>query len=348
MSLDELLQTAERLVDDGFTPACQLAVARDGELIAFETFGGATNSTRFCCFSATKPIVASLVWQLIADGSVDVRRPVAHYVEEFGANGMDGVTVEQVLLHTAGFPNAFMEPTEGADPERRRKRFLTWQLEWEPGTRFEYHSLSAHWVLADIIERTTGRDFRDALEQRVCRPLGLPRVLGIPPDDQHDIADGVRIGPPPADELVDLMSFNRADVRAAGVPGGGGILTAATMARFYQALMHDPGGVWDREVLTDATSNVRCRFEDPLLHVSANRTIGLVVAGVDGLHQFRYGIFGDGNSPRAFGHAGAYCQVAWADPESGISFAFAKNGYDSDMFADVVRVLPLSNLAAAL
>ena len=139
MSLDELLGTAKGLVDAGFTPVCQAAVACDGDLIAFETFGAATNDNRFCCFSATKPIVASLMWLLIADGRLDVQRPVADYVDEFGGNGLDVVTVEQVMLHTAGFPNAAMNAVEGADPEQRRKRFSTWTLEWEPGSRFEYH-----------------------------------------------------------------------------------------------------------------------------------------------------------------------------------------------------------------
>src|SRR4051812_14009857 len=75
LSLDELIGTARALVDDGYTPACQLAVARGGDLVAFETFGTADEHTRFSCFSATKPIVASLMWLLIADGAVDVARP---------------------------------------------------------------------------------------------------------------------------------------------------------------------------------------------------------------------------------------------------------------------------------
>src|SRR5947209_8296918 len=83
VSMDELLVSAKGLVDDGSTPACQLAVARDGALLAFETFGAADEHTRFSCFSATKPIVASLVWLLIGDGAVDVRRPVVEYVDEF-------------------------------------------------------------------------------------------------------------------------------------------------------------------------------------------------------------------------------------------------------------------------
>ena len=173
MSLDELVASAQALVERGATPACQVAVARDGRLLCFETFGAATNRTRFMVFSATKPIVASAVWVLIGDGLLDVDRPVAHYIPEFATNGKEVVTVEQVMLHTAGFPNAPMDPVEGGDTVTRVKRFTEWQLEWEPGTRFEYHALAAHWVLAELIERLSGDDFRDFLETRVCAPTGL-------------------------------------------------------------------------------------------------------------------------------------------------------------------------------
>ena len=67
-SVDELLTTASSDVESGAVPACQIAVARDGEIVAFDTFGDATDTTRFCIFSATKPIVASAIWLLIADG----------------------------------------------------------------------------------------------------------------------------------------------------------------------------------------------------------------------------------------------------------------------------------------
>jgi CubicO group peptidase (beta-lactamase class C family) len=125
-------------------------------------------------------------------------------------------------------------------------------------------------------------------------------------------------------------------------------MSAATMARFYQALLHNPGGLWDAALLDDVKTNIRCTLPDPLMNVAANRTIGLVLAGDDGMHQFRYGMFGRDVSPGTFGHAGAYCQVAWADPATGISFSFLKNGWDTDMFGDAVRVLQLSDLASAL
>jgi CubicO group peptidase (beta-lactamase class C family) len=350
VTIAQVLERARALVDDGHTPACQVAVARDGKVVCFETFGAATNDTRFMVFSATKPIVASAMWVLIGEGLVDVSRPVAHYIPEFATNGKEVVTVEQVMLNTAGFPNAPMDPVEGADPVPRVKRFTEWTLEWEPGTRFEYHALSAHWVLAELIERLGACDFRDYIETRVCAPLGLPLLLGVPEEDQTDIAEGVRTGDAlPANTAgVDTMKFNDPAVRAAGVPGGGGIMTAATMARFYQALLHNPTGLWDEVVLADATTNIRCTLPDPLMNVPCNRSLGLVLAGDDGLHQFRYAMFGKSNSPNAFGHAGAHSQVAWADPATGISFAFLKNGLPTDLLADAVDILPLSDLASQL
>jgi CubicO group peptidase (beta-lactamase class C family) len=351
VNFDPVLEAARKVVDDGATPACQLAIARDGEVVCFETFGAATNNSRFCVYSATKPIVASAVWLLIGEGLLEPSRPVAHYIPEFATNGKQIVTVEQVLLHTAGFPNAPMDPIEGSDTVTRVKRFTEWRLEWEPGSRFEYHALAAHWVLAELIDRLSGHDFRDYVETRVCAPNGLPRVLGLHAEEQDDIAPGVALGTAPADSpipTVDTEILNRPDVRAAGVPGGGAIMTAATMARFYQALLYDPNRVWNADVLRDAKTNVRCSFPDPLMQVAANRSIGLVLAGDDGLHQFRYGMFGKDNSPGSFGHAGAHSQVAWADPATGISFSFLKNGLQADMMADALNVIPITDAAAAL
>ena len=345
-TIRELLDLARSDVESGWLPSCQLAVARDGELVAFETFGAAGNDTRYCIFSCTKPIVASAVWLLIGDGSLDVSRPVAEYVPEFETNGKRSITVEQVMLHTAGFPNAEMSFVAGAEAEARRARFAAWELEWEPGTRFEYHATSAHWVLADIIERVSGLDFRDFVEQRVCKPLGLPRLLGIPEAEQHDIAPLVEIGDGPRDTLI--MSLDAPVARAAGVPGGGAIMHAADLAMFYQAVMRDPDGVWDAGVLRDAKSNIRCVFPDPLLQVPVNRTLGLVLAGDDGQHFMRYGSFGPANSPRSIGHGGAHMQVGWGDPATGLSFAYCTNGIDSDVMREAVRGLRLSDLAAAL
>lgn len=345
-TIDQLFGQAQGQVDAGHVPACQVAVGHGGRIVAFRTFGDATDTTRFCVFSATKPIVASVVWLLLGDGLADPYDPIGRYVPELAAAGLGAVTLEQVLLHTGGFPHAPMTETEGADPTRRRERFATWSLEWEPGTRFEYHPASAHWVLADVIDRLTGRDYRDVLEHRVCLPLGLPRVLGLAASAQDDVARLVAVGPDAQAE--ESLRFNGVDVRLAGNPGGGAFMTAADLALFYQGLLHNPGGLWDEAVLHDVTTKVRCTFDDPLLGVSVNRTRGLVLAGGDGNHQLRYAIFGRGCSPGSFGHAGAHGQVAWADPASGLSFVYLANAIDADMMRPGIRANALATTAADL
>jgi CubicO group peptidase (beta-lactamase class C family) len=340
----ELVDLARRDVDRGRIPACQLAVAREGEVVLFETVGAATDATRFCAFSATKPIVASVMWLLIGDGLLDVSLPVAHYIPEFATNGKDVVTVEQVMLHTGGFPSAHIGDTEGRDA--RLTRFGQWRLEWEPGSRFVYHPTQAHWVLAELIERLGGGDFRDVVEDRVCRPLGLPRLLGIPVGDQDGIAELIPVGPSDPDRTG--LRHNDPAVRAAGIPGGGAILTAADLALFYQALLHNPGGLWDAAVLADATSVIRCTLTDPLMGVPANRSLGLVIAGDDGQHVMRYGGFGQACSPGTFGHAGAFMQIGWADPATGLSFAYLSNALEPDQMKAGARGIRLAGLAAEL
>src|SRR5687768_17583013 len=96
--LDELRARVRREVDEGLLPSCQWALARNGRLAAFETVGDATNDTRFVIFSATKAFVAAAVWQLIGEGAIEVERPVTDYIPEFGTNGKEGITVEQVML----------------------------------------------------------------------------------------------------------------------------------------------------------------------------------------------------------------------------------------------------------
>jgi CubicO group peptidase (beta-lactamase class C family) len=141
-----------------------------------------------------------------------------------------------------------------------------------------------------------------------------------------------------------LLSFNQPDVRAVGVPGGGGVATAADLALYYQALLHDPAGIWKPEVLADATGSVRNTFPD-YLGTPANRTRGLVVAGDDGRSHLRG--MGHTVSARAFGHNGAGGQIAFADAESGISFSYLTNGLDQHQLREWRRTSALASRAAA-
>ena len=352
-AIDALLARARRDVDDGSLPSCQVAVGWDGAIVAAETFGAPADS-RYVVFSVTKALTAASVWLLLGEGSLRPETVVADVVPELQAPGMDAVTVEHLLTHTAGFPRAPMSPLEGADPGRRRARFATWRLDWPPGSRTEYHPTSAHWVLADLVERTSGVDHRDFFRSRIAEPLGLSALrLGVGPADQADVLDVTIVGGrAPARGLGSdvaetaetyLLRFNDPKVRAAGVPGAGAVGTAADVALLYQAFLHNPGGLWDTGVLADATGRVRNELVDPLINVPANRTLGLVVAGGDGSATLRQ--FGRSVGPRAFGAAGVGGQTAWADPDTGLSFCYLTNGLEADVVASWTRSAKLATLA---
>jgi len=361
--VDLLLERARREIDEGLLPSCQLALAVDGEVVVDQCFGDSNVDTRYVIFSCTKGIVAGAVWLAFGDGILDPTQKVADVIPEFGTNGKDVVTVEQLLLHTSGFPRAPMGPDVWGDRTKRLDRYSKWRLNWEPGSRMEYHATSAHWVLADLIEQASGQDYRRFVAERITEPLGLKGMaLGAPVDDQAGIATLVPAGEPPDPDEVErlfgvreiplgevteeaLLHFNEPETRAVGVPGGGAVSRASDVALYYQALLHNDGDLWNTAILRDGTSVVRNTFPDPLIGaVPANRTRGLVVAGDDGKSAFRG--FGRTGSGRAFGHMGAGGQVAWADPATGLSFCYLTNGMDANLLRSGRRGTSLSSKAA--
>ena len=360
--IDALLTRAQQEIDSGLLPSCQLAIARNGEVELFEAFGNATTDTDYVVFSATKAFVASLVWVLIGEGLIDVSKRVVDYIPEFAPNGKDVITVEQVMLHTSGFPHAPLGPGAWETRDGRVEKMAKWKLNWEPDSTYEYHPSSAHWVLVEIIDRVTGGDYRALVEERITRPAGITRrVLGAAVGEQTNVAFMESVGEEatpdeleaalgirelPVNEVTHeaLLLFNAPEARAVGSPGGGGTMTAAELALFYQALLHNRAGVWKPEILEDATSRVRNNKPDRWTRVPANRGLGVVIAGDDGKANRRG--FGHTQSPRTFGHNGAGGQIAWADPESGLSFAYVTNGLDHHILRQGRRGIGLSSRAA--
>jgi CubicO group peptidase (beta-lactamase class C family) len=366
VKLEALLARAKRDVDQGIVPSCQLALARNGKLAAFETFGRATmggseqratNDTLYSIFSSTKAIVGVACWALIEEGLLRIEERVAEIIPEFGTNGKEQITVEQTMLHIAGFPLAPMGPRDWGTRESRLAKMASWRLNWEPGSRFEYHATSAHWVLAEIIERRTGKDFRVYIRERLLDPMQLDNLyIGLPDSEQGRVADCRYMGPPEpppggwGEVTPDaILRFNEPEQRKVGVPGGGGIARAGDMALFYDALVNG-GMAWNGvRILKPETiaygTQVRTKeyHVDPLLGHPINRGLTVMVAGGDGKAHMRS--FGHNNPAGAFGHAGAGGQLAWCDPGTGISFCYLTDGHLPDLIASGRKGVALNSLA---
>ena len=362
--LAALVARARQEVDEGLLPAAQVALARDGRLVCFETFGDADNNSLFCIFSATKAITSAAAWLLIQEGKLDTSRKVIDVIPEFGSHGKDAVVIEQLFTHTAGFPSAPFRPTDWFDHKRRLERFEQWKLNWPVGDRFEYHPTSSMWVIAEIIERLSGRPYDAFVRERIAEPLGLPDLwVGLPVTEHDRVVDCCHTGDPltsedyarlgvpepPVTEVTEeaILSFNRSDIRQVPTPGGGGIMSAAELALLYQALISGKSitgeTLWTRATLAMARTVISQGYVDLLTGVPVSRALGVVVAG-DKRRNLRG--FGHTNSESAFGHGGAGGQIAWGDPGTGISLGYCTNAHDRNPIRMGRRGVSISNRAA--
>ena len=357
-AIDALELRIQVEIDSGRSGAAQYALAL-GDQVITGTFGDATAHHRFVIFSATKTFSAMALLPHLADGSLELTAQVARYIPEFAEQGKGEVTVLQLLTMQGGFPQAPMTRDRWGTSEGRRVQFAEWRLDWPAGTRTEYHPVSAHWVIGELLETLTGRPYVDVIHERVTAPADAPPLLGPAGDGpvvtvratgahpgnspvavaemaevygRNDLVPQVTIGPEA------LLSMNHPLVQAAGIPGGGGRTRAEDAVRVYRSFLRD-----DSPWMRDAIGVVRNGSVNVSDGVPACRTIAGVVGGEDGYHRHRW----YPSAPRSFGHAGAGGQLCWCDPATGLSFSFLHDTLHGDPRVDFLRSAELNELALA-
>ena len=346
--LAELDRVIRRHIDEGRYPGAQIAVARHGKLALFRTYGHARDGvpakpeTMFLLFSQTKVLTTAAVWSLVEEGALSFSDKVADHLPEFAAHGKADITLFDVATHQAGYPSADVTHETWTDHALMRQQVCDFRPEWPVGTRLHYHARAAHLTLAMVIESVTGRDYRDIIRERVITPLGIGDELyiGVPAEAQSRCAD--TLGPnsePPRD--------NSAEMRAAGLPSGGGFGTARAMQAFYQMMLHGGklGAVRQfsprliQFVTRDWTGE---RPDEAMTGIPMHRGLGPHVRG----NSSRIRGLGLMAHPSTFGHGGAGTSYSWADPDSGVSFTYLTNFVQPDPWHSA-RLDRISNLVHA-
>ncbi|HEX6081997.1 MAG TPA: serine hydrolase domain-containing protein [Methylomirabilota bacterium] len=355
-SLDRLQELITRHLAEGRYPGAQIAVARDGKLAFVRTFGDARleparvparEDTLWLLYSNTKVITAAAVWVLAEQGALRFTDRVADHVPGFEANGKGDITIVQLLSHQGGFPNADVPKATWEDHELLRRAVCGFTLEWTPGSRVFYHGRAAHWVAAVLIEALTKTDYRAFIREQVIEPLGLGDELFVGlPDARHDRAADMHEPAAAGGGQVRRADENNPEFRRAGTPGGGGYATARAMAAFYQMLA--AGGtlngrrLFSPRMIQYVTRSVTGSRVDDYMGMPMHRALGPHVRGttetIRGLGSIA--------SPRTFGHGGVGSSYCWADPDSGVSFAYLTNSRVPDPWHSA-RLDVISNTAHA-
>jgi CubicO group peptidase (beta-lactamase class C family) len=339
---------------DGGELGAAVSVVRNGTSVV-DLWGGIADRrshrawderTAVVIFSCTKGVMAIAAYQLFQDGRLDLDARVDKYWPEYATKGKESTTVRMLLSHRAGVPVI--------DEPLTREQALAWRpvisaIEhqrplWAPGTAHTYHAKTFGWLIGEVIRRITGRTPGEFVAERLTAPLGLELWIGLPVADQDRVA---RTEPPPGptgpgpdwssvarevhERAVTLngtfpfpdrdgdVTFNDPDIRAAELPGGNGISTARSLARLYGACVREIDGI---RLLSDES------ITDALVEQSIGpQLFGSPIGG------FRWGTGFQLNAPpwcpmlgrTSFGHDGAGGQLAFADAQSGVGFAYLTN-----------------------
>ena len=340
--LQPLYDLIQSHINDHKYPGCQIAIAREGQCLVNRSFGlarmghgheadsealPANNDHLFLLYSNTKVLVATALWKLYEDGKFAFTDRVADHLSGFAVNGKQDITLLQLITHQAGFPDAEVPASAWHDHAQVLQAVCDFSVQWPPGSRVYYHGLSAHWVLGMVIEAITGQDFREAITRLVLQPLGLQNNLfmGLPANQQHRLAflyepDASQ----PSGQRLRDESTNKT-WQTAGVPGGGAYGTASGMALLYQMMLQG-GRLNGVQLLSPATlayaiQNHTADRVDEFMGMPMHRGLGPHLRG----HTASIRGLGSDAPPNAFGHGGVGTSYCWADPNSGVSFAYLTN-----------------------
>jgi CubicO group peptidase (beta-lactamase class C family) len=234
---------AQQLASTGASAAVW-AVADTRGIVRAQAFGRrgdrVTPETRFMIASITKPMLGAAVMQLVDEGRLDVYRPVHDLLPGFhpppaapGEPGGEAITPWHILTHTSGIPElgAAEMLHDRPSAERILERACTRRLEFAPGTRYAYVSVSFY-VLAELLHRLEGRPYAEVLGRRVFDPLGMAETgFAVPPQPRARVHD---FGPPAPLNAIYLRLFARREM-----PGGGLWSSLSDVVRFGPAFLAD-------------------------------------------------------------------------------------------------------------
>jgi CubicO group peptidase (beta-lactamase class C family) len=174
--------------DKSNSPGCSLAVYRDGEIVYSRGYGMAdlehgialTPSSVFHIASVSKQFAAASVALLAQEGRLSLDDPARKYVPELPDFGRP-ITIRQLVHHTSGLRDQW--EILGFSGWRYSRDLITDDdvmslvkrqkaLNFAPGEKYSY-SNTGYTLLAQIVQRVTGKSFREFTSERFFRPLGM-------------------------------------------------------------------------------------------------------------------------------------------------------------------------------
>lgn len=268
LKVDALLNA---LISDKKVPGLAISVLKNGETLLQKSYGYADlekeipinpTKTIMRIASVSKPIAATALVHMVADGLIDLDASFYKYVPYYPKKKYD-FTIRQLASHTAGI-RSYKGLEYGLNKPYSIKEsieiFKEDDLLFEPGTDYHYNSFD--WVLISLaMQEVSGIAFEDYAQKKVLKPLKMTNTFapftvslsGVenPIENNKILSTQTDV----RERITKFYSKNRSGFREAipvnnfyKLAGGGYLSTSEDIAKFGQAYLEE--NVLNKELCT--------------------------------------------------------------------------------------------------
>ncbi|MFC3452104.1 serine hydrolase domain-containing protein [Amycolatopsis speibonae] len=254
-------QAAQEIVGQGAT-GVQIRSVRDGGvrtasagLADVVAKSPVHDEGRFRIGSATKPFVATVLLQLVAEHRLRLDDPIEYHLPGLLPDGKT-ITVRMLLQHTSGLYE-YLRSMPLTNDDFAKYRFKHFEpedlvglatakpLDFRPGTAYSYANTN-YLVLGMLIERIAGRPWGAEVTERIFAPLRMDHS-SVPGDRIRIPGKHARGYQAVQRSLVDVTEMNPSLAGSAGAL----ISTTADLDKFIRALVG--GRLLSRPLLAEMT-----------------------------------------------------------------------------------------------
>ena len=214
----------------------QILWSGGGGFLNLEQQVKADSSMRHRLASISKPMTAVAIMQLVEQGKLKLDDPIQHYLPEFPVKKEGPITLRNLLNHSSGLDH-FSNTTstkhyDSVTEAMRAHKDKQLPKKNKPG-QYSY-STYGYTVLGAIIEKVTGMNYVEYMEQYIWHPSGMYTTgieeFGKTYPNKASLYQRNKKGAFVPDKKTDL---------SVKYPGGGIQSTASDLLRFGQAVLEN-------------------------------------------------------------------------------------------------------------
>jgi CubicO group peptidase (beta-lactamase class C family) len=222
-----------------------ISVVKDGKVLFAKGYGYSdvekkapvtADNTLFRPGSISKLFTWTAVMQLVEQGKLDLDRDVNDYLDfKIPVTYPQPITLRNIMTHTAGFEETaeelFVANAKDLKPLGTYVKEHLPERVYQPGTTPAYSNYATT-MAGYIVQRVSGQDFNDYIDEHIVKPLGMAHSTfrqPLPPPLQPLMSKGYEQASQPAKDFEFVEAF----------PAGSSSVTAMDMTRFMIAHLQD-------------------------------------------------------------------------------------------------------------